>query len=169
MFKINFKLPRRVDIISTMQKDLITNDFAHKVQKEVIDDVIKPLIASGVSPVDGYEKRRFTKYKNPKSYPAKKKPKTPTNLFLSGLMLSYYQAKKITGNILRVGIQSEAPQDVKDRADANNVGTKTADGKEAIPARRFIPLKGETFRISVLRKIKKLYADQIARILSTKK
>ena len=164
MFKIKIRFPRRVDIQATLQKNLVTDAFADRIQQEVIDDTIKPLIASGVSPVDGgVIKRRFDKYKDPKSYPAKRKPKTPTNLFLTGVMLSYYKAKRIGANILRIGIQSDAPEDVKIRAEANNVGTKD------IPARRFIPLKDETYRISVLRKIKKLYAEQIARILSTKK
>jgi hypothetical protein len=164
MFKIKIRFPRRVDIEATLRKNLVTDDFADRVQKEVIDDTIKPLIASGVSPVDAAGvARRYPKYKDPKTYPAKRKPKTPTNLFLTGVMLSYYKAKRIGANILRIGIQAEAPEDVKDRAEGNNVGTKD------IPARRFIPLKGESYRISVLRKIKKLYADQIARILSTKK
>lgn len=164
-------MPRAADIVADIRANLVTSELAQQIQTEVIDETIKPLIASGVSPVEGYAsgKRRFDKYKDPKKYPAKKKPKTPTNLFLSGLMLSFYTAKRITGNILRIGIPSDAPQAVKDRADGNNVGTKTKSGAVGIPARRFIPLKGETYRVSVLRKIKKVYAERIARLLSTKK
>lgn len=169
MFNIKIRVPRAADIVSKVRDNLVDEAFAKKIQEEVIDQTIKPLIASGTSPVDGYESRRFKKYKDPKTYPAKKKSRTPTNLYLSGVMLSWYKAYKLTANILRIGIPSEAPQDVKDRAVGNNVGTVKADGTEAVPARRFIPQVGETYRISVLRKIKKVYADRIAALLSTKK
>lgn len=163
-------MPRSVDLVAKIRANLVTPELVQAIQKEVIEDTIKPLIASGTSPVEGYAsgKRRFTKYKDPKKYPAKKKPRTPTNLMLSGIMLSLYLARRISGNILRMGILG-APQTVKDRADGNNVGTVTKDGKVAIPARRFIPLVGESYRISILRKIKKVYAERIARLLSTKK
>lgn len=169
MFQVKLRVPRAADIISQIQKGLVDENFAKAMQTEVIDQTIKPLIASGTSPVDGYEARRFKKYKDPKKYPNKKKSRTPTNLYLSGVMLSWYRAYKLTANILRMGIPSEAPQDVKDRALGNNVGTVKDDGTEAVPARRFIPQVGETFRISVLRKIKKVYADRLAALLSSKK
>lgn len=164
-------MPRSADIVAKIRANLVTPELAQAIQKEVINETIKPLIASGTSPVEGYAsgKRRFDKYKDPKKYPAKKKPKTPTNLHLTGIMLAFYKAYRVSGNILRMGIPSAAPETVKDRADGNNVGTKTKSGAVGIPARRFIPLVGETYRVSVLRKIKKVYAERIARLLSTKK
>lgn len=169
MFKFKVKVPLAVDIIAQLRIGLVDSVFVKKIQDEVIDQTIKPLIASGVSPVEGYEKRRFPKYKDPKTYPAKKKSRSPVSLYLTGVMLSWYKAYKISGNIIRLGIPSSAPQDVKDRALGNNLGTTTKSGAEGIPARRFIPQAGETFRISVLRRLKKVYAERIARLISTKK
>lgn len=164
MLKFKVKVPRTIDVKTLLRNNLVDDSLVDAVQKEVIDQTIKPLIASGTSPVDSYEgSRRFRKYKDPKSYPAKKKSKTPVNLNLTGVMLSFYKAYAIGKNILRLGIPSYAPEDVKGRAEGNNVGT------ENIPARRFIPLKGETFKISVLRRLKDIYAKRIARLLSTKK
>ena len=164
MLNFKVKVPRTIDVKTLLKNNLVDDSLVNAVQKEVIDQTIKPLIASGTSPVDSYEgSRRFRKYKDPKSYPAKKKSKTPVNLNLTGVMLSFYKAYAIGKNILRLGIPSYAPQDVKDRAEGNNVGT------ENIPARRFIPLKGEVFKISVLRRLKDIYAKRIARILSSKK
>jgi len=164
MFKLKVKIPRTVDIKTLLANNLVDDELVNAVQNDVIEQTIKPLIASGTSPVDSYEgSRRFRKYKDPKSYPDKLKSKTPVNLYLSGVMLSYYKAYAIGKNILRLGIPSYAPEDVKVRAEANNVGT------ESIAARRFIPLQGETFKISVLRRLKDIYARKIASILSTKK
>lgn len=169
MFKVKIKIPQTADIIAQLRIGLVDETFVKQLQDEVIEQTIKPLIASGVSPVEGYEKRRFTKYKDPKKYPAKKKSRSPVSLYLTGVMLSWYKAYKISGNIVRLGIPSSAPQDVKDRALGNNLGTVTKEGTEGVPARRFIPQEGETYRISVLRRLKKVYAERIARLISTKK
>lgn len=164
MFKLKIKVPRTVDIQTLLRNNLVDDALVSRVQAEVIEQTIKPLIASGTSPVESYEgSRRFRKYKDTDSYPANRKPKSPVNLFLTGTMLTYYKAYAIGKNILRMGIPSYAPEDVKTRAEANNVGTET------IAARRFIPVQGETFKISVMRRLKNIYAEKIARLLSSKK
>ena len=164
MLKIKVKLPLTADIMRRLKDNLVDQELVDQVRTEVIEQTILPLIASGTSPVDTQSgSRRFTKYKDHTVYPADRKSKTPVNLNLTGVMLSWYKAYAIGKNILRMGIPSYAPQDVKDRAEGNNVGT------ENVPARRFIPLKGETFKISVMRRLKNIYARKIARILSTKK
>jgi hypothetical protein len=165
MFKLKVKLPLTADVMRKLKDNLVDDELVNRVRTEVIEQTILPLIASGTSPVDtNTGSRRFTKYKDAKVYPADRKSKTPVNLNLTGVMLSWYRAYAIGKNILRMGIPSYAPQAVKDRAEGNNVGTEGG-----VPARRFIPLKGESFKISVMRRLKNIYAAKIARILSTKK
>jgi len=167
MIKVKVRPPRAVDLVNKVRKT-VDDSFAEQVQTEVVKNTILPLIASGTSPVDGTTGRRFRGYKDPKKYPGKRKERRPVSLYLSGEMLSLYVAEKISGVRLRLGISARASREVKLRAEANNVGTIREDGKEGIPARRFVPLIGETFRISVMRKIKSLYAKRIKSLLSSK-
>jgi len=168
MLKFKVKSSFRVDAVAKLKKT-VDDKFVQDMQTEVIDRTIKPLIAAGVSPVESVDGgRRFTGYKSPDKYPAKRKAKRPVSLWLTGVMLSFYKAVKVSGSRLQLGIPTNAPNEVKVRAVANNVGTTNSDGLVAIAARRFIPLRGETFRISVVRKIKDLYARRIKSLLSTK-
>jgi len=168
MFKIKVSSNFRATLTNKMRSTVDYN-FINDMQTQVVDGEIKRLIAAGVSPVDSLNgQRRFVGYKDPKKYPANKKAKRPVSLNLTGIMLSFYRAVRISGTRLYIGIDTSAPADVKVRAVANNVGTFTEDGKPGIPERRFIPLRGETFRISVLRKIKNLYARRISSLLSSK-
>lgn len=167
MIKLKVKPPRAVDFVNKLRKT-VDEEFVQQVQEEVVDGAIKPLIAAGTSPVESAKGRRFRGYKNPQKYPAKLKEKRPVSLYLSGEMLRSYVAERVSSVRLRLGISSRASTDVKIRAEANNVGTVSESGAEAIPARRFIPLKGETYRVSVMRKIKNLYARRIKSLLSSK-
>lgn len=165
MFTMKIKKKISVDLQSKFKK-LVDEKFAEDVDREVVSE-IKKLISAGVSPVETNAGRRFKGYKDPDSYPNKQKQKRPVNLRLSGDMLSYYVARVVNGLTLRLGIQ-DAPEEIKIRAQANNVGTGSKDGEFGIAARRFVPLKGETFKISVLRKLKNLYAKRIKTLLSKK-
>jgi hypothetical protein len=168
MFKVKVSSKFRA-VLATKLKGTVDAKFVQDMQTEVVDGEIKRMIAAGVSPVDSYDGgRRFPGYKDPKKYPGKKKAKRPVSLYLSGVMLSFYRAVRISGTRISIGIPTSAPENVKVRAVANNVGTVSESGREAIPARRFIPLKGESYRISVMRKIKNLYARRIKAILSSK-
>lgn len=167
MFKVKVSSKYRA-VMTNKLKQVVDAQFVQDMQRDVVDGEIKRLIAAGVSPVDGYEGRRFAGYKDPKKYPGDKKAKRPANLELTGAMLSFYKAVRVTGRRLTLGIATAAPEDVKVRAVANNLGTTKEDGTSAIRARRFVPIKGETFRISVLRKIKNLYARRIRTLLSGK-
>ncbi len=168
MLKFKVRSKFRVDAVSKIKK-LVDEKFIEDMQREVIDGTIKPLIAAGVSPVESTDGgRRFAGYKDPDKYPAKRKAKRPVSLWLTGVMLSFYKAVKISGSRLQLGIPTNAPNDVKVRAVANNGGTVNSEGQVAVAARRFIPLRGENYRISVVRKIKDLYARRIKALLSTK-
>lgn len=160
MFSVKVKSNIKAEVINNLRKT-VDERFVYDVQREVVDGQIKRLIASGTSPVQGYDnKKRYDAYKDKDNYPGKKKPNRPVNLSLTGIMLSWYRTIKVSGIRISLGIPSSAPQDVKDRAEGNNVG---ANG---IPARRFVPLKGETYAISVLRKLKSLYAQRIKTLIS---
>ena len=167
MFKVKIKSNIRAEVLNRLKKT-VDEKFVADMDQQVVGE-IKRLINAGVSPVQSTEgDRRFKKYKDQDKYPGKKKAKRPVNLFLSGVMLSWYRVVKISGVRLSFGIPKGAPKDVKDRAEANNVGTVNSEGQVAIAARRFIPLIGETFNISVLRKMKNLYALRIKALLSKK-
>lgn len=165
MFKVKIKSNIRAQAINKL-KQTVDARFEQDMNEQVVGE-IKRLINGGVSPVQSVEGgRRFVGYKNPDSYPAQKKAKRPVNLFLSGIMLQWYKAVKVSGVRISLGIPTNAPSDVKIRAEANNVGTVNSEGEVAIAARRFVPLRGETFAISVLRKMKSLYAQRIKTLLS---
>lgn len=167
MFKVKIKSNIRAEVINRLKKT-VDDKFIADADLQVVGE-IKRMINAGVSPVASTEgDRRFKKYKDQDKYPGKKKAKRPVNLFLSGIMLSWYRVVKISGVRLSFGIPKGAPKDVKDRAEANNVGTVNSEGQVAIAARRFIPLAGETFNVSVLRKLKNLYALRIKALISKK-
>lgn len=167
MFKVKVKSNIRAQAINKL-KQTVDAKFEQDMNTEVVGE-IKRLINGGVSPVQSVEGgRRFVGYKSPEKYPGKKKAKRPVNLFLSGAMLSWYKAVRVNGVRISLGIPTNAPQEIKVRAEANNVGTTTEDGRPAIPPRRFVPLQGETFAVSVLRKMKSLYAQRIKALLSKK-
>jgi hypothetical protein len=166
LFKVTVKSNLRAQLATKIQK-VVDQSFVSDMQREVVDGEIKRLINGGVSPVRSVEGgRRFKKYKNEKKYPGKKKAKRPVNLFLSGDMLSWYKAKMINGVRVSLGIPTDAPGEIKDRAIANNIGTTNSKGEIAIAPRRFIPLAGETYAVSVIRKLKSLYARKIKKLLS---
>lgn len=168
MFTVKVKSNLRAQAIAKLNK-VVDDQFVARIQNEVVDGEIKRMIAAGTSPVQSVEGgRRFAGYKNPDKYPAKKKAKRPVSLYLSGLMMSWYKAVRVSGRTIQMGIPSDAPMEVKDRAQANNEGTVNEKGEIAIAARRFIPLKGETFAVSVLRKMKNLYSERIKTLLSSK-
>jgi hypothetical protein len=164
MFKVKIKSNISAEVISRLRKT-VDEKFIADVNNEVVTEV-KRLVSAGVSPVQTAEARRFIGYKNPKKYPAKKKAKRPVNLFLTGEMLREYVAEKVSGVRFSMGISKRASKDVKDRAEGNNIGTVDESGKVLVPARRFVPVYGEMYVVSVMRKLKNVYARRIKELLS---
>jgi hypothetical protein len=194
---IKIKIPNVKDIEAKLRR-LHSAEFVHQINADVVENQIKRLIKAGTSPVDGYG--RFVQYKDRTTYPNDIKSSTPVNLTLSGQMLSYYKAfVRSVGGSLFIGIVSDAPTEVKDRARGNNLGTaglknlslnkdrrarlknralqrsigrkvqnlnQYVKDKAGIPQRRFIPQDGEKFTISVMAKLKNLYAKRIKDLLS---
>lgn len=168
MFKVKIKSNIRAQMINKLKKT-VDAKFNQDIQREVVDGEIKRMIAAGTSPVRSVEGgRRFKGYKDPAKYPADRKAKRPVSLWLSGEMLSWYRSTVISGIRISLGIPTNAPAEVKIRAEANNIGTTNSKGEVAIAARRFVPLAGEEFATSVMRKLKNLYAKRIKELLSSK-
>lgn len=138
-------------------KGLIDSSFVSQVNSEVVGE-IKRLIRSGQSPVSGFG--RFPQYKDRKEYPADRKSATPVNLTLSGKMLAQYGAHLISKTILGIGYDQNTDSHLEGQIIGNNEGTK------GIPTRRFIPLSGESFTVSVMIKLKDLYAKRISQLFS---
>lgn len=152
--KVKIKTPAARDITNRL-KNLINQRFVIDFDSSVVNE-IKRLIASGQSPVKGFG--RFPQYKDRLNYPGKRKPATPVNLFLSGDMLKHYTGHQLNEKSMGIGYASGTPQNIKDRAEGNNIGANK------IPARRHVPLSGEEFTISVMRKIKDVFARRIAEL-----
>jgi hypothetical protein len=167
MFKVKIKSNISAEVKARLKKT-VDDKFIADMNNEVVGE-IKRMINAGVSPVQSVEGgRRFKKYKDEKKYPAKQKAKRPVNLYLTGEMLRNYVAERVNGVRLSLGISKKAPKEVKDRAEANNVGTVNSEGQVAIAARRFVPLNGETYAVSVIRKLKNLYARRIKELILKK-
>lgn len=129
-------------------------EFARTVGEQLREEVIDSL-SKGVSPVQG--ERKFEPYKNPKSYPGKKKPSSPVNLFLSGDLYRALEAR-VKGNSLLFGIFDEK---IAKYAQAHQ------DGNKHLPRRAIVPDEGEVFQVSILRSILDLYKNRMAVILKS--
>ncbi len=163
--------------------------------KKVIDEDIKGAIDRGLSPVDGV--RAFQKYKNPKVYPADQKQSNKPNLNLTGSMLSKYDVKNKDHLSVTIGIHKDNDKKTLDKALANNEGTQGIRGKKlltakasaqrgelgtirrkaaskliqstkGIPARPFVPLKGQQYTKTITAKIKKAFAEVIKKAIGKK-
>lgn len=135
---------------------IITPQVVAEVNDRVVQGQIKPLIASGTSPVRGHN--RFAAYENPEKYPGDRKPKRPVNLRVSGEMLSDYGAFQ-KARTLFIGIFDSASESIKNRAIGNNYGTSGA------PVRRIVPAPGEQFKVSVVTALREVFAGAIERAL----
>lgn len=168
----NVSVEWKFDLNKTLRENFSNRQWSDLVNKIVVDK-IKPLIASGLSPVEG--ERMFQKYKNPEKYPGKLKASNKPNLKLSGEMLYNYVAKPGDEDMtVTIGIHKDSGEDVLTRAKANNEGTQgsaqtkiassTKDRKlkaqikaasKGIPARPFIPVKGKSYTRAIVLEIRK--------------
>ena len=135
--------------------------------QRVIETEIKPSIAKGISPVKG--QRNFAKYKDPKKYPGDRKQSNKPNLKLSGDMLKEYVARSSKQGEVTIGIPSDAPDDIKIRANANQKGTMTKGGEVAIAARPFMIKDGEEFNSKISIAIRKAFVSVITKALKSMK
>lgn len=158
MIKIKIKSPDAKALSAKLSKEIVSSGFVSDLNQRVVEEKIKQFIAGGNSPVSG--ERRFRAYKDKDKYPAGRKSSRPVNLKLSGEMLDNYKAEKVSGSSVSIGISSKAPSDVKEYAEANNIGT------EHIVARRFVPVSGEQFNVTVIRMIKTIFTKRIIELFN---
>jgi len=156
---ISFKLKARnlTKLADKIRSKLVDGNFNNQVKQSIIPE-IKNTILAGVSPVKG--NRRFAAYKDKVKYPGIRKPSRPVNLKLTGAMLNEYTSEIVDSKTVRLGISKNASEEIKTYAEANNVGT------EHIKARRFVPLRGESYNVTIMRKIKDLFAKRISTIIN---
>ena len=171
----NISVTWAFDLSKTLRDNFSNKQWASLTQY-VVDQMILTKIDKGLSPVNG--ERMFQKYKNPKQYPGALKQNNKPNLALTGNMLSYYNAREGKEPMeVIVGIPKDAPQKEITKAIANNQGTQsllankvTSNTKnrklksqvkastKGIPARPFIPLKGQSFTRDIILEVRKYFA-----------
>lgn len=163
-FSAKIKLPKSLENPATLGDEISVPDSKFIAQAERVSDLAKEFITTGNSPILGFGRYQgYAKQRNqdPTAYPANRKPARPVNLTLSGEMLSYYKSVGVSlANSLAIKIGLvDAPQKVRDRAKGNNLGVPERN----IPARRFIPQKGEKFNVTIEKQINTVLQERIAR------
>lgn len=136
-----------------------TRSIAAAVGQTVVK-MSKEMIEVGASPVRG--RRRFDAYKNPKKYPAGKKPSRPVNLNLTGEMLDALDYNIIDNKLLEIGILN-ATKEVNDRAKTHNTGSNPN-----IARRAFVPMgsMGETYAKRIIDAILEIYKKGLIDIIN---
>lgn len=145
----------KLDGVKNLVRALSSNQVKAEVAKDLIED-IKKSIAAGISPVFG--ERRFVGYKDPKKYPADKKPSRPVNMELTGSMLRSltYRLRGGSPGAFLVGWFGGVDGE---KADNHNNGI-------TVPERRLLPDRAnERFNASITRSLKNYYAKIISDIL----
>lgn len=152
----NISFDWKYDFKKHIRDEFNNKEWADKVQN-VIDLSILKRMNSGLSPVKGH--RNYAKYKDKDKYPGDLKPSNKPNLYLTGKLYGAYKAKpRSTPMEVSIGIHPDETEEIKIIAKANNIGTQNSKGEVAIAARRFVPLKGESYATQIVLEIRKLFA-----------
>lgn len=150
MSKVTVKTKWAVSqLVDGFVDDSLTDDIGAAIR-----DGMKEAMSVGLSPVEGVG--RFEAYKNPDKYPGGKKPKRPVNLFLSGALyksIEWYRS----GRTVVVGIFDSK---VAEYAKAHQ------DGTDHMARRQIFPEAGESFLVSIQRKILALYTERMSDIIN---
>lgn len=157
MIKAKLTIPDKEKLSRKIRDNLVDSGMIKDLNSEVVSEM-KRFMEAGVSPVKG--KRRFVPYKNKDKYPADRKPSRPVNLKLTGNLYAQLVAARVSATSFFIGISSLASEKIKTYAKANNLG------ENKIPERRFVPIKGEQFNVSLMRKIKDIISRRIAKIIN---
>lgn len=148
------------DFQKKLREGFSNEEWARRAQ-DVIDLSIARGMQSGVSPVNGF--KNFTKYKNPSKYPGDLKASNKPNLYVTGKLYGAYKSQPGKSPMsITMGVHKNEDPTIQVIAKANNEGT------EHIPARRFIPLKGETYKTSIILEIRKLFAIILGNAINKK-
>ena len=158
MIRVLFKTPNANKMSKKIKESLVDSSTLNELDNKILPE-IKRFMSSGVSPVKG--KRRFVEYKDKRIYPGKRKASRPVNLKLSGDLYAALVVAKKTATSFYIGVSTLASRKLKIYAKANNLGV----AKKNIAERRFVPIQGEQFNVSIMRQIRNILAERIAKIL----
>lgn len=137
----------------------IDSDTASDIGTEIIKQM-KSRIAAGISPIDG--RGKYERYKDPKKYPGKQKPKSPVNLELTGKFLDAlsYELKSGDSGVETYIYYSGDKENLKEKG--HRVG---ANGQ---PSRPTIPGNGEKFDAVITKTFTDIYKKRILDVLKGK-
>lgn len=143
----------KLDGLKNAMKKLQARGIKQSAAELVIRET-KSFITRGISPVKG--ERRFEGYKNPKKYPADRKPNRPVNMTLTGAMLDALTYKILNGTSFSIGWYSG---EEGEKANNHNTG-------DTVPKRRLLPTEtNESFNVSITRSLANYYAKILSDIL----
>lgn len=150
---MSVKVTVKLDGIEGVRREVNSARVKKKAAQLTIREM-KTFISRGISPVLGF--RRYPAYKNPKKYPAGRKPNRPVNLKLSGDMLNALTFR----DRAKTGIEIGWFRGKQKKKAANH-----NDG-DTVPKRKILPTKkGERFNASITRKLTDFYSRVISDIL----
>lgn len=142
------KFQSKIELAIKAKGDLskISSSDLKKVAQKLLEE-IKDRVASGISPITG---KRFEAYKNPKKYPAKKKPQRPVNLNLTGHFLKSLVFLIKTGKVPSITV-TFSNDFAKEKEDVHREG---ANGQ---PRRPIIPKGNEGFTDGILSAVREVF------------
>lgn len=126
-------------VIENTNEKAFTQAELKKIGNSVTDNM-RDFISKGISPIQG--KGRFPAYKNPKSYPGKKKNARPVNLELSGDFLKSLYSKGKTGINPQIEIGYPPDEALKEKGHRDG-----ANGQKKRPT---IPDGNEKFAVTIV-------------------
>lgn len=147
--------------------------YAAQRKSKEIKDKIKKMKAQGAGRMALKKERDKIKRLEETLYPLSVRGKhpnktvRPVNLWLSGEMQRHFRPrveKKNDKPLWFVGLSPSAPKKVKDRWEGNQGGHPHIPPRLIIPS----PKKGEGFVTSIQRAIKRVFADEVKRLLGKK-
>ena len=149
------KVTAKFQILELIDR-FIDGTTANSIGNAVVDEA-RNLIASGISPVRGHG--RFERYKDRTKYPGNRKSVRPVNLYLSGDMLDTgFGFRRTERDSIEVGM-------VKGSSHVKEIAGYHHDGTEKMAQRRFIPGDDEEWSVSIMRRIRDIYGERLAKLI----
>ncbi len=133
--------------LSDLLKGIPNKTAAKDIAGRIIVDSIRESTSRTISPVTGRGKFKGLS-KSYKKFKSESGKGTGANLLFSGDMLSTLESQDISSNVIEVGIFPENSEEAA-KADGHN----NLSGISSLPTRRFIPGKGETFKIKIMKEV----------------
>ena len=132
--------------LSDLLKGIPNKTAAKDIAGRIIVDSIRESTSRTISPVTGRGKFKGLS-KSYKKFKSESGKGTGANLLFSGDMLSSLESQDVSSNVIEIGIFPDSGE--ADKADGHN----NLSGISSLPTRRFIPGKGETFKIKIMKEV----------------